>query len=276
MPVIAMTREMGSQGKDVALALAEDLGLELMQHQLVEHLADRMHMGEAAVNRLLEGKSSLFERWGVNEENLSLYTTEEILEVAMKGNVLIRGWGATYVLRSVPHVLCVRVCASRENRSRIVMERIGLEDRDLAMKEIERNDAAHTRTMHGLFNVDWKDPVLYDLVLNTDRLSVPACASIIKHTLRDEIFRETPESLALLDHMALEARVRAALRNDPRTANPSPSFDVKLEKDSHRVILTGVVFDKTFRQAATDIVLSVPGVQGVDDQLFIVSYYGGP
>lgn len=276
MPVIAMTREMGSKGRDVALALAEDLGLDLMQHQLVEHIADKMHMREAAVNRLLEGKSGMFERWGVNEDNLSLYTTEEILEVAMKGNVLIRGWGATYVLRSVPHVLCVRVCASRENRARVVMERIGLEDEDLAMKEIERNDAAHTRTMHTLFHLDWRDPLLYDLVLNTDRLSVSACSSIIKHTLTDEMFQETPESRALLEHKVLEARVRSALRNDSRTARPSPSFEVKVDKETSQVILTGVVFDREFKKAAHDIALEVPGVQSVDDQMFLISYYGGP
>lgn len=276
MTVIAMTREMGSMGRDVALGLAEELNLDLMQHQIVAQIADKMHMRETTVNRFLEGKSGMFERWGVNENNLSLYTTEEILEVAMKGNVLIRGWGATYVLRSVPHALCVRVCASKVNRARVLMERIGLEDQDLAMKEIERNDAAHYRTMHGLFNVDWQDPLLYDLVLNTDRLSVEACSSVIKHTLTDQMFQETPESLAVLEHMALEARVRSALRNDSRTARPSSSFDVKVEKDSKKVVLTGIVFDKQFKKDVQEIVHSVPGVKDVDDQLFLLSSYGGP
>lgn len=276
MPVIAMTREMGSKGRDVALKLAEELGLDLMQHQLVEHIADKMHMREATVNRFLEGKSGMFERWGVNEKNLSLYTTEEILELAMKGNVLIRGWGATYVLRSVPHALCVRICASRANRARVLMERIGLEDQDLATKEIERNDAEHYRTMHGLFNVDWQDPLLYDLVLNTDRLSVEACSSVIKHTLADRMFQETPESLAVLEHMVLEARVRSALKNDSRTARPSSSFDVNVEKGSNKVVLTGVVFDKQFKKDVEDIVRAVPGVKGVDNQLFLLNSYGGP
>lgn len=276
MPVIAMTREMGSRGRDVALALAEDLGLDLVQHQLVPHIADKMHMREAAVNRFLEGKSGMFERWGVNANNLSLYTTEEILEVAMKGNVLIRGWGATYVLRTVPHALCVRICASKVNRARVLMERIGLENQELAMKEIERNDAAHYRTMNGLFNVDWQDPLLYDMVLSTDRLSISACSSIIKHTLTDEMFRETPESLAQLEHQVLEARVRSALKNDPRTARPSPSFEAKFDKDTYKVVLTGVVFDGKFKQDAEEVVLAVPGVKGVDNQLFLVSSYGGP
>ena len=37
MTVIAMTREMGSRGKDVALGLASRFGLEIIHHELIEH-----------------------------------------------------------------------------------------------------------------------------------------------------------------------------------------------------------------------------------------------
>ena len=73
MTVIAMTREMGSLGKDVALNLAEDLGLRLVQHELVGHLAEKLHVRESSVNRFLEGKASLFERWELMSR-ISLYT----------------------------------------------------------------------------------------------------------------------------------------------------------------------------------------------------------
>jgi len=43
MTVIAMTREMGSLGKDVAAALADQMGLKVVHHELVEHgLAERL------------------------------------------------------------------------------------------------------------------------------------------------------------------------------------------------------------------------------------------
>ena len=37
MAVIAMTREMGTLGKDVVAGLAQRLGLEVIHHELVEH-----------------------------------------------------------------------------------------------------------------------------------------------------------------------------------------------------------------------------------------------
>ena len=72
MAVIAMTREMGSLGKDVAQGLAEQLGLEVIHHELVERdLAERLEVGESDVHRFLEGGASLFERWKIDKKRLS-------------------------------------------------------------------------------------------------------------------------------------------------------------------------------------------------------------
>src|SRR5271157_6622999 len=99
-------------------------------------------------------------------------TAQEIFELAAKGNVLIRGWGSVYLLRSVRHVLSVRVCAPMEFREAVLMQRLGLKDRAAARREIERDDAAHNGTMQRMFGIDWTDPAHYTIVLNTAR--VPA------------------------------------------------------------------------------------------------------
>lgn len=79
MTVIAMTREMGTRGKDVAAGLADTLGIEVVHHELVErHLAERLHTNESAVHRFLEGKTSLWERWKVDTKRLSRFTAEEV------------------------------------------------------------------------------------------------------------------------------------------------------------------------------------------------------
>src|SRR5688572_27655269 len=144
MSVIAMTREMGSGGREVAQRVAEKLGLTVVLHHLVEHdIAEHLHVKESAVHHLLEGGATLLERLRTGNKRLARYTTEEILELANHGNVVIRGWGACLVLRDVPHVVRVRVCAPMEIRERAVMQRPGIKDRSAARQEIEHNDAAH-------------------------------------------------------------------------------------------------------------------------------------
>ncbi len=269
MAVIAMTREMGSLGRDVALGLADALDLELVQHEIIEHVADRMHMGESAVNRFLEGKAGLLERWGVDERGLSLYTTEEVINLAASGNVLIRGWGATYVLGPVSHVVCVRVCAPLEFRSRNLMRRIGIDDERLARKEVEKNDAAHGRTMRQLFDVDWRNPLLYDLVLNTAKIPVEDCVATIAELTRRPAFQETEDSRARLADLQLEAKIRTALKDDPRTHDAGQFFDIVLEHKTGKVKLVGVVHSEAFKGEVAEIAARVAGVTEVDNQLTV-------
>src|ERR687892_309618 len=121
--VIAMTREMGSLGRDVAAGLAQEMGLKVIHHELVEHdLAEKMEVEESLVHRFLEGGASRFERWQIDKKRMSMFTAQEIFELAREDNVLIRGWGATALLAPVQHVVCVRVCAPPEFRERVMME----------------------------------------------------------------------------------------------------------------------------------------------------------
>ncbi len=270
MTVIAMTREMGSLGKDVALGISQDLGLSLVQHELVGHVAEKMHVRESSVNRFLEGKASLFERWDINEQELSLYTTEEILDIAANGNVLIRGWGAAYVLRRVSHVACIRVCAPEKLRARNLMQRIGIEDESIALREIHKSDAAHARVMSHLFNADYRNAINYDLILNTEHLSVSDCIDLIKRLVSKESMRETEASRRVMEDMRISAHVRSALRANPETSRPNPSFQVDVSPGTGRVILTGVAYSEKFRREAETTAMACDGVTGVDNQLIIV------
>jgi cytidylate kinase len=132
MTIIAMTREMGSLGKDVAEGLARELGLRLMYHEVIDGVSEKMHLSQNVITRFLQGKEGLLEGLRVDREALSLYTAEEVLDTALHGNLMIRGWGATCLLRPVSHVVCVRVCAPLELRTRRIMERIGIDDPELA------------------------------------------------------------------------------------------------------------------------------------------------
>lgn len=271
MPVIAMTREMGSLGKDVALGVAEALNLTLIQHEIVDHVADKMHLGASAVNRFLEGKAGLLERWGIDQKTVSLYTAEEILDIASQGNVLIRGWGAAYLLQPVAHVLCVRVCAPLETRAKTLMARIGIDDETVAQKEIEKNDAAHTKTMQQLFHAEWRNPLLYDLVLNSARIPVATCVEMLTGLAAQPTYEETAASRAQLARLTLDVQIRAALKSNPMTRRLDTMLDITLAPDTGQVLLSGMVDDDSLNREVETVVAAVPGVQRVDNQLLIAT-----
>lgn len=263
MPVIAMTQEMGSLSKDVALELAATMNLAVMRHEVVDHVAGKMNVTTSLVKRLREGKSGLIERVTTDAERVALYSAEELLELAHKGNVVLRGWGASCLLRPVPHVVSVRITRSFDKRVDWLMNHLETDDREFAEHEIRRSDHAHATRMHHQFGVTWGDPLLYDLVLNTDRLSVPTCVDMIQTLCKRPEFQETQASRQLLANLTLSTHVRAALKGDERTEN----INITIESDNGQVILSGIVLNAEEQQAVGEIARKVQGVSGITDRL---------
>jgi cytidylate kinase len=245
------------------------LGLTVILHELVEHdLAEHMHVRESAVHHRLEGGATLRERWQIGSKNLARYTAEEVLELAKRGNVLIRGWGACVVLRDVPHVARIRVCTPLEIREQAVMERSGLKDRSAARREIERNDAAHKRTLQAAYGVDRDAPLLYDLVLNTERSSIETCVKLVCDLVESPEFGETEASRAILDNKALEAHIRIKLRE--RFVAGTGVTDVEATANGGRVVLTGTAIHTTLAADASKIVSEIAGVKEVVNRMVVV------
>ena len=259
MPIIAITREMGSLGKDVARGLGEALGLPVIYHEVIDQLADKMRLRKSHVMRLLDGSAGLLERLTADKTSLSIFTADEIFGVAAQGKgAVIRGWGATHLLREVPHAVCVRVCAPFELRKRRMMERLNCEDDEQVAEEIRNNDEAHTAIMRRNFDLRWTDPEHYDLVLNTKRVTVDECVSEVLSLTRSPQFVETERARQKLDDLALAARVRSALRRAPETREAR----VQVSSDGGRVTLSGAGSTDEML-AFVEVASAVPGVLDV-------------
>jgi cytidylate kinase len=267
MPVIAMTQEMGSLAKDVAVQLAQSLKLEVMRNEVVEHLAEKMDMHKSAIRRLREGKAGFMERLNADKTSMALYSAEQVFELANRGNVVLRGWGATCLLSRVPHVPCIRITRSFKKRVEWVMANLETDDADFAADEIRRSDEAHASRMHHQFGITWGDPLLYDLVINMDRLSVESCVEQIRSLASRPEFQETEVSRAILADMTLEARIRSAFKDSEATYDTH----ITIASRNGHVELHGIVVSAEERAATEQVAESVTGVTSVDNQLRVMA-----
>ena len=264
MPLIAMTREMGSLGKDVAAGIAARSGKRVVYHEIIEPLANKMRLRKSHVERFLDGKSGVWERLTTDRTSLSIFTADETFRFLRDGSTgVIRGWGAVHLLRDIGHVIRVRVCAPMETRVTRMMERLKTDDRANVESEIEMSEEAHTAITKRHFGVNWRDPELYDVVLSTERLSVDECVEEVASMMQKKCFQETPDSIHRVEQLALEWSVRSALRRDERTA--AASFTVECADGVAK--LAGVVDTQAEANAAADVARAVEGVKSVDNQL---------
>ncbi len=96
--------------------------------------------------------------------------------------LVILGRGSQFILKDYPGILHVLVVAPLEVRVKRVMERLKL-DSEAARQEIARYDNSLHEFFKRYFKVNPEEPVHYDLIVNTGRLSFQAAASIVANAL---------------------------------------------------------------------------------------------
>jgi cytidylate kinase len=264
MTVIAMTREIGSDGAEVAAGVAAELGLEIINSEIiVTDVAGSLGVTQSAVQRYLDGTASMFERWMIDTRKLSRHTSEQIIRLAQRGNVLIRGWGASALFREIPQVLSVRICAPMEVRERVMMERLGLKNAEDVRAEIERFDAARASTLQASFNVNRADALLYHIVLNTGRVPIDSCVRVICSLARDQQFKDEAAMQSVIADKLLETKVRTAFVENFGVEIAT----ITVTAAGGKIILGGVTSDGSLPAKVEKLARGVKGVQAVANSI---------
>jgi len=151
----------------------------LEDHNLPKKLAD--YMPEDRVSVIDDIMNELF---GLQPSSWTLVeqTAETILKLAELGNVILIGRGANIVTARLDHVFHVRLVGSIEKRLERVKARLGHDDAS-AMDYIVKTDRGRQRYLKEHYKADIDNPLLYDMVINTDRISSESAAMLIADAL---------------------------------------------------------------------------------------------
>lgn len=98
--------------------------------------------------------------------------------LAHEGNVLILGRGGQMLLKNHPTALHVQTVAPFTQRIEVVASRYGLSERE-AQQRVRASDRARADYLRRYHDVDWLDPTLYHLVVNTASLPAPTIVKLI-------------------------------------------------------------------------------------------------
>ncbi|MGH7407651.1 MAG: AAA family ATPase, partial [Candidatus Methylomirabilales bacterium] len=178
MAVLTISQDLGSGGTGIAARVAGILGLRLADREIILKAAAAYGIQEAKLEEVADKAPTLWERIDEEKRRYSIYVREAVYALAQEGQVVLVGRGGQVLFRDVPHVMKIRIVAPVQVRARRVAEREKLEP-EAALQVVERDDRDRTARMRYLFDVDWRDPRLYDLVLNTGYLSAESATEVI-------------------------------------------------------------------------------------------------
>jgi cytidylate kinase len=182
---IALSRQAGSGGAAIARAVGERLGWPVYDHELLDRIAQEKGLNARLLEHLdersagwLEATIRNFSATAGDEDRVYLRALLGLLaSLGKAGHCVIVGRGAAQMLPA-DSTLRVRVIAPHESRVTEVQKRRRL-SRAEAERWVDTIDRERQRFVKHSFHVDAADPLLYDLVLNSDRLGVEKCAALI-------------------------------------------------------------------------------------------------
>src|SRR5258708_4140275 len=118
-----------------------------------------------------------------------------------------------------------------------------------------RYGAEKAGRMRYLYEVSITDPALYDLVINTEKLSTGAAVGLLAGVVGQPELATTPASAQLVSDRSLASRVQVALATHPETRK----YRITVEARSGVVTLEGTAA----MDEAMDVARSVEGVRDV-------------
>lgn len=193
LPVVAISRQVGSLGKAVAERLANDCGMDLFADQLIGIIAETTHVNERVV-RTLDEKGVTFVddmlavlngRYGINSDAYFDVLAKIIATVDWHGNAVILGRGAAYMIHGRDD-LRVRFVAPLEMRIARIAHELGVSE-DEAKRHVRTSDADRSHFAHHYFGIDYNDVRHFDLVVNNNSVDLDASVEIVKAALKSRM-----------------------------------------------------------------------------------------
>jgi hypothetical protein len=189
-----------------------------------------------------------------------------IYQYARADDVVILARGAPVLLSDVPSALHVNVFAPYERRVEVVMAREGI-TRPIAEQVVRESDQDREGYMRYLFDRDWMDPLLYDVMINTQVITPEqACDLIVRAAHAKELLDAHEPSLVVLsNHIVVRQAEEALLK--AKQVNPR---HISASVTTPGVIkLMGIVSSEQEKRAAESVVRTIPGVADVDNELYV-------
>jgi hypothetical protein len=182
---ICVEREAGTQGSVIAHEVGKLLGWPVYDRELLEKIAQEMHLQ----TRLLESVDERHESWLeeaaesfaqvplVGESVYVRHLVRTVLALGTHGQCVIVGRGAAFILPTATTLPVYLVGGERE-RVAVAAKKLNMSEPEAARK-VRGLDRQRRVFVRDHFLRDTRDPHNYDLVLNTSHYSTTDCAELI-------------------------------------------------------------------------------------------------
>jgi len=198
--VLTIAREYGSGGSEIGRKVAELLGWECIDKQIIERVAAMGKVDPAWAAQADEHASVWWQRvmksfrqgglesyvgegpeFGVDHDTVQTFTAGILQEAARVGNCVIIGRSAQCVLQRYPNVFRMLVYAPLKEK--LVRMKLRHPDESDLSALLRRKDSERLHYARYYYDCDSADPRLYHITMNST-LGIDTCAQLVAQIIR--------------------------------------------------------------------------------------------
>jgi len=262
MAIITISRGTFSGGQKLAECIAAKLGYRCISREVLVETAKEFDVSEEKLLEALTKKPWLLERLTRARDRYLAYIRATLLKEVKDENVVYHGYAGHLLLKDVPHVFRIKVIANMEFRIKNAMERNNL-SREEALQYIREVDEGRARWTRFIYDVDWNDPNLYDLVVNLDQIAIESACEVVCHLSGMEGYQRSDLSRKVIADMVLASHLKALIAADSNISDRR----VEVVADGGVVTVSGTVESIAEADRIRNIVRMEPGVAEIDSRL---------
>lgn len=267
MPIVTVSRLVGSFGDIVAAIVARKMGLGLISRDRVHALAQSCDPEYSDVCRVYESEHGprFFQRLFFDRPSYRSLFEALTYEEASRGNVVIVGRGAQIVLQGVEGVFRCRVVAPESVRIPRIMERFSF-TRAEAQDYVRELDDERKKLERAIFGKDPADWALYDVIINTEYFDAASSSEIVITAVGKKPGKlDEPRVLQGLKNLAVAKRVETIIRKR-LTAVVARNVEIEADPDGN-FRLTGRIRSYKEKAQCEEIANEYIGDEGIENDL---------
>jgi cytidylate kinase len=271
MYFVTLSEMLGTGGEKIAKRVAKKLGYSFYGEEELFKASEGMGLFNE-VKQLDEKSPTFLKNFFSERPKIYLDRLQSVIyEMAKKGDAVFFGRGSQLLLHSFDCAFHVLVTGSKEKRIQRVMDEKHVE-RKVAEKMIERSDHDKRGFLRFAFDEDWLNPQLYDLLLNTDKLSIESAAKIVVDAAKSEEIKACGrESVKLLGSLSLHRKIESALLE---AGIVNPNLFVTVEGPGS-VRFYGVATSQEEIEKVNEIAKGLKDIRKITNDLVFVAVMGG-
>lgn len=204
MSIITISRQIGSLGDEIAVALSSKLSWDLITRS---DLIDRFFadITNDRQKHLLNESAKFY--LSASESGLSYKDLLEqaLFDLAGAQPLILVGFGSQVIFEDDPEAIHIRIIAPETTRITRIRKKYRVSDTE-AERILSTADRKHKRFVSAVLGQDLTDPSHYHLTINTAELSVDECVTAIlaleqEHSLRARLMKEN-ENQETMNHQS--------------------------------------------------------------------------